>query len=94
MRCSRCGTVPEDLWRWCPDCGGQFTEDRVGLVGGLESFCVDWARHEPKCVSPFGRGEFDGLTPACLTRKNLSLTDEGEDLWPYHRGAIGVTLAP
>jgi hypothetical protein len=43
MRCNYCLTVPDDLWRWCPDCGGRLSVDWEGLVGRLESFCVDWA---------------------------------------------------
>ena len=43
MRCSRCGTSPEDLWRWCPECGGQLIADRMRLVGAVVSFGVDWA---------------------------------------------------
>jgi hypothetical protein len=52
MRCSRCGTTPEDLWRWCPECGWQLSAEGVGLAGIVEFFCVDWATPLPDGCEP------------------------------------------
>jgi hypothetical protein len=43
--CCACGTVIDDLWRWCPDCGGKVRplafvpaggdRDSAGICGGV-----------------------------------------------------------
>ncbi len=52
--CPRCGVVVDQVWRWCPDCGGALAP--VDLAGGgpgsPPTYVVDWtiATEEPVAV--------------------------------------------
>jgi hypothetical protein len=47
MVCSQCGFVPDESWRWCPDCGATLRSGEVDTVVDLVAadvgFCVDWS---------------------------------------------------
>jgi hypothetical protein len=42
MLCVRCDTTVEELWRWCPECGGEVREEPgIGLRDEV-GFAVEW----------------------------------------------------
>jgi len=54
MRCARCGTVPDAVWRWCPDCGTELVADiAVDLRAAEELYVVEWTA-EPAPGRPVG----------------------------------------
>jgi hypothetical protein len=45
MRCLACGVLVEELWRWCPDCGGEVTPHSTPIdlrSVPTDGFAVEW----------------------------------------------------
>ena len=40
MRCRRCDRTVADIWRWCPECGGEVSEDDIDL--SAPPFVLGW----------------------------------------------------
>ena len=45
VRCIRCGLTVADLWRWCPECGGEIAgqHPEIDLRGTDSQFVVEWS---------------------------------------------------
>lgn len=42
MHCARCDRTVDDVWRWCPECGGDVRDDPVIDLRDDAGFAVDW----------------------------------------------------
>jgi hypothetical protein len=42
MLCVRCDSTVDDLWRWCPECGGVVTQEPLIDLRDDSGFAVDW----------------------------------------------------
>ena len=42
MLCFRCDMTVDDVWRWCPECGGVVTEEPVIDLRDESAFAVEW----------------------------------------------------
>ena len=45
MQCLRCEVTVADLWRWCPECGGEVdgTHPEIDLRRTDSQFVVEWS---------------------------------------------------
>jgi hypothetical protein len=51
MRCRGCGTLVDEAWRWCPDCGAALAGWALRVARG---YTVEWAVDESAPVASGG----------------------------------------
>jgi hypothetical protein len=65
LRCIRCELTVADLWRWCPECGGEVDarHPEIDLRDTDSQFAVEWSDSEPPHSARFHRERRGPLGP-------------------------------